>query len=113
LALLDLQKQALEFGFATPRNLMETAEIILGEMDLKGVERFFNDYEIKCTVNSGTTPSGSSTGVWLPLSSTVQWYLFETGESSKTCNLTIAIRDAATQTEQGSRTTTITATVSY
>lgn len=39
--LLELQKQALEFGFATPQNLYETAEIIVGAMGLKGVERFF------------------------------------------------------------------------
>ncbi len=39
--LLELQKMAFEFGFATPQNLLETAEIVIGAMDLKGVERFF------------------------------------------------------------------------
>jgi len=41
ITLLELQKQALEVGFATPQNLMETAEIVVGAMGLKGVERFF------------------------------------------------------------------------
>ncbi len=41
IALLDLQKQAFEQGFATPANMLETAEIIVGAMGFKGVERFF------------------------------------------------------------------------
>jgi hypothetical protein len=40
-ALLEMQKQAMEFGFASPQNLLETAEIIIGAMGFKGVERFF------------------------------------------------------------------------
>lgn len=39
--LLELQKMAFEQGFATPANMMETAEIIVGAMGFKGVERFF------------------------------------------------------------------------
>lgn len=41
LKLLELQKMAFEQGFATPANMMETAEIIVGAMGFKGVERFF------------------------------------------------------------------------
>lgn len=41
LALLELQKQAIEFGFATPQNLFETAEILVNAMGLKGADRFF------------------------------------------------------------------------
>lgn len=39
--LLELQKMAFEQGFATPANMLETAEIIVGAMGFKGVERFF------------------------------------------------------------------------
>ena len=69
------------------------------------------DYEIKCAVNSGTTPSGDSVATWLALTSARTWTLSQTTVGSKTCNLTIEIRDAATQTVQDSQTYTVTATV--
>jgi hypothetical protein len=41
LELIKLQGVAMEQGFATPANLMETAEIIVNAMGFQGVERFF------------------------------------------------------------------------
>ena len=70
-----------------------------------------DDFEIRCTKNSGTNPTGSGLGTWLALSSDRNWQLAQTVVGSKTCNLTIEIRDAATQTVQDSQTYTITATV--
>lgn len=67
-----------------------------------------SDYEIRCTKNSGTDPSGSSLNSWLALSSTRQWYLQRTSFGTTTCNLTIQIRDSLTQTVQDSGTYIIT-----
>jgi hypothetical protein len=49
---------------------------------------------IKCTVNSGDTPAGATTGSWLAMTSDKYWYLAATSDGdSKTCNLTIAFSD--------------------
>lgn len=58
-------------------------------------------FEIRGTLNSGTV-NGSSTGTWLPLSSTVGWSKTDTtlgpGGGGGTANLTVEIRYAATGT---------------
>ncbi len=58
------------------------------------------DYDVKCTVNSGTTPSGSANGSWLNLATFRYWYLTDTSSIGGviTCNLTIEIRNAITTT---------------
>lgn len=50
-----------------------------------------NGYWIRCTVNSGTTPSGSATGTWLQLNTTRAWSLVRSGIGSVQCNCTIQI----------------------
>lgn len=40
--ILELQKQALEHGFASPANMLETVEIIVNAMGFKGADRFFS-----------------------------------------------------------------------
>lgn len=71
-----------------------------------------DDFEIRCTVDSGSTPTGSSTGSWLSLASTCSWSLSQTSVGSKTASLTIEIRDVATETLQDSQTYAISAEVS-
>ncbi len=56
--LLELQKMAFEQGFATPANMMETAEIIVGAMGFKGVERFFTLPAVP-QVQDGMKPTSS------------------------------------------------------
>lgn len=82
----------------------------VGEQDYEGVGNpyvGFNtwlisgagaDYDIRCTVNSGDTPSGSATATWLNLASARAWTLTDTSVlgGAKTNNLTIEIRDATT-----------------
>lgn len=70
-----------------------------------------DNYEIKATLNSGSTPSGVTVGVWYALSGTRLYYLYRSSVGSLSCNLTISVRDAATQIVQGSQTYTINATV--
>lgn len=54
-----------------------------------------SDYEVRCTVNSGTLAGGSSaTGSYLALSSSREWYV-ETTHVTATASLTIDIRDAS------------------
>lgn len=55
-----------------------------------------NAYEIRMTVNSGTTPSGAATGSWLGLGTTRTWVLSQSGVGSVTANVTVEIRLAAT-----------------
>jgi hypothetical protein len=56
-----------------------------------------SDYQIRVTKASGDTPGGSSLGTWLSLSSNRTWSLFDGAgvAGTKTCKLTIEIRDAA------------------
>lgn len=57
-------------------------------------------YEVRCTVDSGTTPSGSATGSWLSCATTREWYITDTvaGGGAVTTATTIEIRDAITLT---------------
>jgi hypothetical protein len=69
-----------------------------------------SNYEVRCTVNSGTTPDGDSTGSWLDLGVSARaWTLTDTSTvgSPITNNLTIEIRDKATSTVQASATVTM------
>ena len=53
-------------------------------------------YWIRVTVNSGATPSGSSTGAWLALTSTRTWSLARTSPGTTIADLTVEIAtDAA------------------
>ncbi len=70
-------------------------------------------YEVRCTVNSGTTPAGSATGSWLALSSDRFWSLSRTNIGTVTCNLTIEIRDAVSLVVLDSCTVVLTATVEF
>ena len=53
-------------------------------------------YEIRLTVNSGSTPSGSATASWLALGTTRTWTISRSGLGSTTSNVTIEIRRAST-----------------
>lgn len=53
-------------------------------------------YEIRATLNSGTSPTGSAVGSWLALSTNREWSLSATAGTMKTCQLTIEIRLGAT-----------------
>lgn len=55
------------------------------------------NYEVRATLNSGDNPTGTE-GSWLALTSTRDWYLVQSSAGATMCNLTIEIRDAATQT---------------
>lgn len=55
-----------------------------------------NSYEIRMTVNSGSTPSGAATGSWLGLGTTRTWSLEQVGVGSTAANVTVEIRNAAT-----------------
>jgi len=48
-------------------------------------------YWIRCTVNSGTTPTGSATGSWLQLNAARTWQHDQTVIGTVTCTLTIEI----------------------
>ena len=53
-------------------------------------------YEIRLTVNSGTTPSGSAPNIWLGLGTLRQWSLQQSGVGDTASNVTIEIRRAST-----------------
>lgn len=55
-----------------------------------------NAYEIRLTVNSGSTPTGSATASWLALGTTRTWTISRSGLGSTTSNVTIEIRLAST-----------------
>jgi len=69
-----------------------------------------SDYEVRATVSSGTTPTGSATASWLSLSSTQAWTLQDAVVDGipLTCVLLVEIRDVATNTVQTSASITIT-----
>lgn len=50
-----------------------------------------SQYWVRLTVNSGITPSGDATGVWLALSAARSWAWTRTTVGSSSSNLTIAI----------------------
>ena len=53
-------------------------------------------YDIRMTVNSGTTPSGSATGLWLSLGTTRTWTITRVGAGTTASNVTVEIRNAST-----------------
>lgn len=53
-------------------------------------------YEIRMTINSGSTPTGSATGIWLGLGATRTWTISQSGVGTTTSNVTIEIRKAST-----------------
>ena len=71
------------------------------------------DYEVECVVNSGTTPSGSPTGVgtWSLLSTFREWHLDDTSVAGPAivCNLTITVRNVITEVDIDSGTVNLTA----
>lgn len=72
-----------------------------------------DSYEIRATVLSGDTPSGSALNTWLPLSSTRLWDLTALGPaSSKSTSLTIEIGLLGTSTALSSNTCSIEASIS-
>lgn len=52
-------------------------------------------YDIRMTVNTGSTPTGSSTGIWLALGTTRSWSLSQSGLGTTEANVTIEIRRAS------------------
>ena len=67
-------------------------------------------YEVRATLLSGDTPTGSALASWLALSTTRAWTLTDAVNDgiALTCTLTIEIRDVATGVVQDSCTVTIT-----
>ena len=95
----DLQRSASGSWYATdPWGLPVTTGVGSG-------------YDIRATLNSGTSPSGSAVGSWLNLATTRYWQLVETGIGTKACNLTIEIRDAVSLTLLDTQTYSLDATV--
>lgn len=74
---------------------------------LQGVN---SDYEVRATLASGDTPSGTL-ATWLLLSTTRSWSLTQSVAGTKTCNLTIEIRRVSDSVVLDTATATITATV--
>lgn len=69
-------------------------------------------YWVRMTVNSGTTPSGSSTGSWLSLATARTWTLTRTSVGTTTANVTVAIAtDSGGSNVVATRTFTMTAFV--
>lgn len=67
-------------------------------------------YDVRATVVSGTTPTGSATGSWLSLGSSQSWTLGTASVTTVTCQLTIEIRSASSLAVLASGTVTLTAT---
>lgn len=69
-------------------------------------------YEIRATVLSGDTPSGSALNTWLPLSTARSWSLTASGPTqSKSCDLSVEIGLLGTSTPLSTNTSTITAAI--
>lgn len=69
-------------------------------------------YEVRATVQSGTTPTGSSVGVWLALSSNREWlHQNPTSGTTRQCSLLVEIRPAGGGVVLTSATISIDATV--
>ncbi|TNE39201.1 MAG: hypothetical protein EP347_05055 [Alphaproteobacteria bacterium] len=100
MALLELQKQALEFGFASPQNLYETAEMVVNAMGLKGVDRFFTLPE---PANKPGLP-GSAAPQGLPAPDMQRAALAQQAEQQKAMvQNQMALQQAATQSELAAR----------
>jgi hypothetical protein len=55
-----------------------------------------DDYEIRLTVNSGTTPAGAATGSWIALSTDRTWSITRSGDAESFSDTTLEIRKAST-----------------
>ncbi len=53
-------------------------------------------YDIRMTVNTGSTPTGSATGIWLSLGATRSWSITQSGIGTTASNVTVEIRNAST-----------------
>lgn len=53
-------------------------------------------YDIRMTVNSGSTPTGSAPGIWLSLGTTRTWTISQSGIGTNASNVTVEIRNAST-----------------
>lgn len=53
-------------------------------------------YDIRMTRNSGATPTGSTTGIWLSLGTTRTWTISQGGIGTTASNVTVEIRNAST-----------------
>ena len=53
------------------------------------------DYEVRMTVNSGSTPGGAATGSWLSLGTTRFWTFSQVIVGFTTSNVTVEIRKAS------------------
>lgn len=62
------------------------------------------NYEVRATLVSGDTPSGSALSTWLVLSSDRTWQLSASPGNFLACTLTIEIRDTATSTVRATAT---------
>ena len=54
-----------------------------------------SNYDIRLTVNSGSTPSGSAPNIWLSLGTTRSWAITQSGIGTTASNVTVEIRNAA------------------
>ena len=54
-----------------------------------------SDYEVRMTVNSGSTPAGSATGSWLSLGTSRFWTFTQVIVGFTTANVTVEIRKAS------------------
>jgi hypothetical protein len=53
-------------------------------------------YDIRLTVNSGSTPSGSAPNIWISLGTTRTWTISQSGIGTTASNVTVEIRNAST-----------------
>ena len=65
------------------------------------------NYEVRATLVSGNTPSGSALSTWLVLSSDRTWQLSASPGNLLACTLTIEIRDTATSTVRATASVTL------
>jgi hypothetical protein len=66
-----------------------------------------SNYQVRATLNSGDTPTGSALATWLTVSTFRSWLLNASAGTLLTCNLTIEVRDIATSTVQATATVTL------
>jgi autotransporter-associated beta strand protein len=69
-----------------------------------------SDYEARVTVNSGSLTSGT-TGSWLALSASREWYLARTTSGTSTATITVEIRRVSDSVVVASKSVTLTSTV--
>lgn len=69
-------------------------------------------YECRITPTIGTFSSGSSTGVWLPMTSSYTWVVTQNVIGNKACTFTAEIRDIANSITLAAASITVEADVS-